>query len=44
MDAFLKYFIRLLLLLNLVAVIVVIGVAFSKWRAINKKRQDCLII
>jgi hypothetical protein len=44
MDAFFKYLIRLLLLLNLVAVIVVIGVAFSKWRAINKKTQDCLII
>jgi hypothetical protein len=44
MDAFLKYFIRLLLLLNLVAVVIVIGVAFSKWRAIKKKVQDCLII
>jgi len=43
MDAFFKYFIRLLLLLNLVAVIVVIGVAFSKWRALRKK-QTCLII
>jgi hypothetical protein len=44
MDAFFKYFIRLLLLLNLLAVIVVIGVAFSKWRALNKKDQTCLII
>lgn len=44
MDAFFKYFIRLLLLLNLVAVIVVMSVAFAKYRALYKKRGACLII
>ena len=44
MDAFFKYFIRLLLLLNLAAVIVAMGVAFTKYRALYKKRGTCLII